>query len=100
MGASEIINIILAVVAAIITCFECKSRIKSIIVSAANEAINFAEDRKLSSSAKMDKAIGFVQAKLPAIFKPFATKEFIRKIVQATFDKVEKYVETQEYKKK
>jgi len=100
MSVSEIFNIILAVVAAVLTCFECRSSIKNIIVSTANEAINFAENKNLSSSEKMDKAIGFVESKLPAVFKPFVTKEFIRKIIQAAFDKVAKFVSTQDYKNK
>lgn len=99
MSVSEIINIILVIASVVLGIFECRSQIKSIIANAANEAINAAEDRNLIGEEKMQKAIDFVFTKIPAIFKPFITKDSIRKVIQAVFDKIESFIETQAYKK-
>jgi len=85
MGISEIINIILAGLTVVLGCFEYNSYIKNIIKKAANEAINFAENLKVSGFEKMNKAIEFVKLKIPKIFKPFVRKKFIRKIIQNIF---------------
>ena len=95
MGASEIINIILGVLALVFACVECREKVKGIVASAVNSAINYAEFRLGTGEEKMETAIKFVQDRVPAILKPFVTKEYIRKIIQIAFDKVEQYVETQ-----
>lgn len=98
MSVSEIINIVLVALSVILACIDCRSQVKKIIASAANEAINAAEDRNLIGEEKMEKAIEFVLTKIPAIFKPFISKESIKKVIQTAFDKIKSFVETQAYK--
>ncbi len=41
-----------------------------------------------------------IYTKLPPIFKPFVSKESVRKVIQAAFDKIKSFVETQVNKDK
>lgn len=73
--------------------------IRKKIEQEALDAINKAEDTDKIAEEKMKEAVETVYSILPAVAKPFVSKQLIETIVQGIFDKVEEYARKQVEKK-
>lgn len=74
--------------------------IRKKIEQEALDAINKAEDTDKIGEEKMKEAVETVYSILPAVAKPFVSKQLIETIVQGIFDKVEEYARKQVEKNK
>lgn len=95
-----ILTIIFALVAVAGCCLTYYFHIKSKIYAATENAVNEAEQVDKTAEEKMAIAVDNIYTIIPAILKPFFTKEAIQKIVQKAFDKIEEYAKKQVEKKK
>jgi len=91
----EIAVIVLSAFGVLLTGICCRICAKNIVANAANATINTAETCTGNGEQKMAIAIELVVAKLPAIFRPFISKEHIKQVIQRVFDRVDQFVATQ-----
>lgn len=97
MTGSQIINIVLGVLAVIATFVSYYFYIRGKAIKAAQEAVNDVEpeEGRGGGEEKLKTAVEQVYALVPAILKPVITREVITGIVQAAFDKIEAYAKKQ-----
>lgn len=69
--------------------------IKKKIEKEALDAINKAEDTDKVGEEKMKEAVETVYSILPAVVKPFISKQLVETLIQGVFDKVEEYAKKQ-----
>lgn len=95
MNASEIINIVLVVLGVIVTLVTYYFKIKSKLESSVTGSINDAEQEGVEGKEKMKRVVDDLYSIVPAPYKMIFTKDFIEKLVQKAFDKIEEYAEKQ-----
>lgn len=100
MKAEAIINLILGIIAVIASFVGWYFYIKGKAYKAAEGAVDNAEQDGKTGAEKLEIATDQVYAIIPVVLKPFITKEIVRGIVQAAFDKIESYAKKQVEKNK
>ena len=91
MTLELILTIVFGIAAAVFTFIGYWFSIKSKIQSAAEDAINMAEELDKLGKEKLQAAVDQVYAIIPVVIKPFISKEMVTTLVQMTFDKMEEY---------
>lgn len=99
MTLEAIINILLGILAIIVSFISWYFYVKSKIYKATEGAVNDAEQDGKTAEEKLSMAVEQVYSVIPAILKPIISKEVVRGIVQAAFDKIEAYAKKQVAKK-
>jgi len=94
----EIINLILAVLAAVGSLAGYTLYIFSRVQGAAAGAISESEEEGKSGKEKFKNAVDSVYALVPVPMRVIITREIVENIIQATFDKVERYACKQKQK--
>lgn len=74
--------------------------VKAKIYAETESAVNNAEQDDKTAAEKMELAVSQIYSIVPAVLKPFFSKNVIEGIVQAAFDKIEEYAEKQVKKEK
>ena len=95
MTTSVIINIILGIVAVLISFVSYYFYIKGVLQKAANDAINDAEHDGTTGEEKLDLATSTVYALIPKFMRSIITKTFVKGLVQSAFDKIDAYAKQQ-----
>ena len=98
MNTAEIISIVMGIVGFITTCLSYYFAIRYKIKSTCEDAINNAEESGQSGEEKLELAAEQVYAIIPTVAKPFFSKALVRRLVQATFDKIKAFAEKQNMK--
>ena len=99
MNWNEILNIVLVVLGVVITFVTYYFKVKNKLQDAVNGSINNAEQEGVSGEDKMNQVVNDLYSLVPIAYKGIFNKEFIRKLVQKAFDKIEEYAEKQVNKK-
>lgn len=99
MTAAQIISIVLGVLAVIVSFVGYYFYIRSKIAKAATGAVSDAEQDGKTGEEKLQTAVDAVCALIPVILKPIISREFVKNLVQAAFDKIEEYAKKQAAKK-
>lgn len=100
MNWNEILNIVLAILGVVITLVGYYFKIKETLIKNANDKINEAEKDAVNGKEKMEYVVNELYALVPLPYKPLFSKEFIEKLVQEIFNKIESYAEKQVEKNK
>ena len=98
MSFNGILNIILVVLGVIITFVTYYFKVKNKLQDAVNGSINNAEQEGVSGEDKMNQVVNDLYSLVPIAYKGIFNKEFIRKLVQKAFDKIEEYANKQNKK--
>lgn len=98
MSFNEILNIILVVLGVIITFVTYYFKIKNKLQDAVNGSINDAEQEGVSGEDKMNQVVNELYSLVPIAYRAIFTKDFIQKLVQKAFDKIEEYAKKQNKK--
>ena len=98
MSFNEILNIILVVLGVIITFVTYYFKIKNKLQDAVNGSINDAEQEGVSGEDKMNQVVNDLYSLVPIAYRAIFTKDFIQKLVQKAFDKIEEYAKKQNKK--
>ena len=99
MNWNEILNIVLVVLGVVITFVTYYFKVKNKLQDAVNGSINNAEQEGVSGEDKMNQVVNDLYSLVPIAYKGIFNKEFIRKLVQKAFDKIEEYANKQVNKK-
>lgn len=99
MNWNEILNIVLVVLGVVITFVTYYFKVKNKLQDAVNGSINNAEQEGISGENKMNQVVNDLYSLVPVAYKGIFNKEFIRKLVQKAFDKIEEYANKQVNKK-
>lgn len=99
MNWNEILNIVLVVLGVVITFVTYYFKVKNKLQDAVNGSINNAEQEGISGEDKMNQVVNDLYSLVPVAYKGIFNKEFIRKLVQKAFDKIEEYANKQVNKK-
>ena len=99
MNWNEILNIVLVVLGVVITVVTYYLKVKNKLQDAVNGSINNAEQEGVSGEDKMNQVVNDLYSLVPVAYKGIFNKEFIRKLVQKAFDKIEEYANKQVNKK-
>ena len=99
MSFNGILNIILVVLGVIITFVTYYFKIKNKLQDAVNGSINDAEQEGVSGEDKMNQVVNDLYSLVPIAYRTIFTKDFIQKLVQKAFDKIEEYANKQVNKK-
>ena len=99
MNWNEILNIVLVVLGVVITFVTYYFKVKNKLQDAVNGSINNAEQEGISGEDKMNQVVNDLYSLVPIAYKGIFNKEFIRKLVQKAFDKIEEYANKQVNKK-
>ncbi len=99
MNWNEILNIVLVVLGVVITFVTYYFKIKAKLEASVNGSINDAEQEGVSGEEKMNQVVNDLYSLVPIAYKGIFNKEFIRKLVQKAFDKIEEYANKQVNKK-
>ena len=99
MDFNEILNIVLVVLGVVITFVTYYFKVKNKLQDAVNGSINNAEQEGVSGEDKMNQVVNDLYSLVPVAYKGIFNKEFIRKLVQKAFDKIEEYANKQVNKK-
>ena len=91
----EILLIISSLVSVVAICLGYYKFIRKKLETGALDAINKAELTGYPGAEKMQYAVDAVYNIVPAVLKPFFTKELIEVIIQGVFDKMEEYARQQ-----
>jgi hypothetical protein len=100
MSLESILTVVFGVVALIGTFVSYYFYIKGIIIKAATGAIDNAEQPDKKGEEKFKEAVDQIMTLIPTVLKPFITKDFVGKLVQAAFEKIESYAKKQVEKQK
>lgn len=92
---SSVVGVIFALIIIIAYLLAFYYQIKNKIMSKVNGAIDDAEASGEVGAEKKAAVVVQLQGLIPAVFKPFLTKERLEVIVQAAFDRIESYAEKQ-----
>lgn len=98
MDFNEILNIVLVVLGVVITFVTYYFKVKNKLQDAVNGSINNAEQEGVSGEDKMNQVVNDLYSLVPIGYKGIFNKEFIRKLVQKAFDKIEEYANKQNKK--
>ena len=98
MSFNGILNIILVVLGVIITFVTYYFKIKNKLQDAVNGSINDAEQEGVSGEDKMNQVVNDLYSLVPIAYRTIFTKDFIQKLVQKAFDKIEEYANKQNKK--
>ena len=98
MDFNEILNIVLVVPGVVITFVTYYFKVKNKLQDAVNGSINNAEQEGVSGEDKMNQVVNDLYSLVPIAYKGIFNKEFIRKLVQKAFDKIEEYANKQNKK--
>ena len=98
MNWNEILNIVLVVLGVVITFVTYYFKVKNKLQDAVNGSINNAEQEGVSGEDKMNQVVNDLYSLVPIAYKGIFNKEFIRKLVQKAFDKIEEYANKQNKK--
>lgn len=98
MDFNEILNIVLVVLGVVITFVTYYFKVKNKLQDAVNGSINNAEQEGVSGEDKMNQVVNDLYSLVPIAYKGIFNKEFIRKLVQKAFDKIEEYANKQNKK--
>lgn len=98
MNWNEILNIVLVVLGVVITFVTYYFKVKNKLQDAVNGSINNAEQEGVSGEDKMNQVVNDLYSLVPVAYKGIFNKEFIRKLVQKAFDKIEEYANKQNKK--
>ena len=74
-------------------------KVKNKLQDAVNGSINNAEQEGVSGEDKMNQVVNDLYSLVPIAYKGIFNKEFIKKLVQKAFDKIEEYANKQVNKK-
>ena len=99
MNWNEILNIVLVVLGVVITFVTYYFKVKNKLQDAVNGSINNAEQEGVSGEDKMNQVVNDLYSLVPIAYKGIFNKEFIRKLVQKAFDKIEEYANKKVNKK-
>lgn len=99
MKAEIITNLILGILAIVASFVGWYFYVKGKAYKAAEGAVDDAEQDGKTGAEKLEIATEQVYAIIPVVLKPFITKDIVRGIVQAAFDKIEAYAKKQVEKK-
>lgn len=99
MNWNEILNIVLVVLGVVITFVTYYFKVKNKLQDAVNGSINNAEQEGISGEDKMNQVVNDLYSLVPIAYKGIFNKEFIKKLVQKAFDKIEEYANKQVNKK-
>lgn len=99
MNWNEILNIVLVVLGVVITFVTYYFKVKNKLQDAVNGSINNAEQEGVPGEDKMNQVVNDLYSLVPVAYKGIFNKEFIRKLVQKAFDKIEEYANKQVNKK-
>lgn len=99
MNWNEILNIVLVVLGVVITFVTYYFKVKNKLQDAVNGSINNAEQEGVSGEDKMNQVVNDLYSLVPVAYKGIFNKEFIKKLVQKAFDKIEEYANKQVNKK-
>ena len=99
MNWNEILNIVLVVLGVVITFVTYYFKVKNKLQDAVNGSINNAEQEGVSGEDKMNQVVNDLYSLVPFAYKGIFNKEFIKKLVQKAFDKIEEYANKQVNKK-
>jgi len=99
MTTAQIIDIVLGVVAVLVSFVGYYFYIRAKINKAATDAINDAEEPDKIGEEKLEAAVEQIYALVPAILKPILNKTFIAQLIQEAFNKIEEYAKKQLAKK-
>lgn len=98
MDFNEILNIVLVLIGVVITFVTYYFKVKNKLQDAVNGSINNAEQEGVSGEDKMNQVVNDLYSLVPIAYKGIFNKEFIRKLVQKAFDKIEEYANKQNKK--
>ena len=98
MNWNEILNIVLVVLGVVITFVTYYFKVKNKLQDAVNGSINNAEQEGVSGEDKMNQVVNDLYSLVPIAYKGIFNKEFIQKLVQKAFDKIEEYANKQNKK--
>lgn len=99
MNWSEILSIVMTVLAIVSTVLGYYFNIKQKLLDAVNGKIDEAEKDTLNGEQKMIYVVNELYNLVPLAYRGIFNKEFIEKLVQKAFDKIEDYAEKQVNKK-
>ena len=99
MSVAQIINIVLAVLSVAATFVGYYFYIRGKAYKAAQDAVDQAEQDDKTGEEKLAAAVEQVYALIPAVLKPIISREIVKGIVQAAFEKIESYAKKQVAKK-
>ena len=98
MDFNEILNIVLVLIGVVITFVTYYFKVKNKLRDAVNGSINNAEQEGVSGEDKMNQVVNDLYSLVPIAYKGIFNKEFIQKLVQKAFDKIEEYANKQNKK--
>ena len=98
MDFNEILNIVLVLIGVVITFVTYYVKVKNKLQDAVNGSINNAEQEGVSGEDKMNQVVNDLYSLVPIAYKGIFNKEFIQKLVQKAFDKIEEYANKQNKK--
>ena len=98
MNWNVILNIVLVVLGVVITFVTYYFKVKNKLQDAVNGSINNAEQEGVSGEDKMNQVVNDLYSLVPIAYKGIFNKEFIQKLVQKAFDKIEEYANKQNKK--
>ena len=98
MDFNEILNIVLVLIGVVITFVTYYFKVKNKLQDAVNGSINDAEQEGVSGEDKMNQVVNDLYSLVPIAYKGIFNKEFIQKLVQKAFDKIEEYANKQNKK--
>ena len=98
MDFNEILNIVLVLLGVVITFVTYYFKVKNKLQDAVNGSINNAEQEGVSGEDKMNQVVNDLYSLVPIAYKGIFNKEFIQKLVQKAFDKIEEYANKQNKK--
>ena len=99
MTTAQIIDIVLGVLAVLISFVGYYFYIRAKINKAATDAVNDAEEPDKIGAEKLEAAVDQVYALVPAVLKPILNKTIIAQLIQEAFNKIEAYAKKQIAKK-
>ena len=98
MDFNEILNIVLVLIGVVITFVTYYFKVKNKLQDAVNGSINNAEQEGVSGEDKMNQVVNDLYSLVPIAYRTIFTKDFIQKLVQKAFDKIEEYAKKQNKK--
>ena len=90
-----ILSIVFAILTVVGTFVAYYFKAKNMIISAANGAINNAEQTGKPGSEKFEMAVDELYELIPAAVKPFISRKLIEELTQKAFDEIDKFAKKQ-----
>ena len=95
MIGEEIFSVIFGLISVLLSFIGYYFYVKSELYRRTEDAVNNAETQETLGREKLKIATEQLYMTVPALFKPFFTKEQVELIVQNAFDKIEEYAKKQ-----